>query len=328
MTYTHAYDRETEALLEDGRVLLLMAGHYMVDHTEINTTANDNYLTLLPDTSTVSTKTILTFLTEKQLSLSDGFSWLSDTDAVTFADWVPPADESRNRVVRQTIHDKPYLCYSFGVYVASPFSSSSLGSDTGKTYYLLRDISSLEERHETLTFLTVLVSFVASVLFAVVSWFVMKKHVTVVYPVGEELPSPDESVYTPPSSRHPSRRAPSQDLGALCRALVDRLASEAEENGLTISGSAMPQCLVSCDAKGLALLVERLLRLGFRTPSEEGRLSLLVRKQAETVILTVHTAGIALAENALADCRQLALSLDGVLTAEGGTVTVTWEPQT
>jgi len=319
MTYQNAYDREVQSLMEDGQALILMAGDYLA-FPEYNNISNE--------TQTA----VLSFLAAKGLAFTDGVSWGSQL-TLEGQDWTPPVYDSGSQVTRQTVNGQTYLCYSFRISFQltgkNIYGSLSSLHQSPSTYYLLRNIHSLEKQHQMTTLVTALASLVLSVLYAVVSWFVIGKN-TVTVCATEAIPSDNaaEAAYTPPSPRRQAHNAPQNDLGLLCRQLLERFADEADQRGVELRGSAQVKCLVKCDTKGLHLLTERLIRLGLDALTKDGRLSVLVTKRDEAVTLTLTAEAATLSETALADCRQTALSLGGELTAEGDTVAVTWELRT
>ena len=328
MTYKNAYDREVQSLMEDGQALILMTGGYLAS----------------PENGSISddtTSAVLSFLSAENLGFSDGVNW-EGAISLEGQDWTPPVYDSGSQVTRQTVNGQTYLCYSFRVTIQLTQSDRiSAGTSydgyiddyitvypVATTYYLLRNIHSLEKQHQILTLVTAIVSLVLSVFYAVVSWFLLRKHSLAVCE-AEITPSVrDETVaYTPPSPRRQAHNAPQNDLGLLCRQLLERFADEADQRGIELRGSAQVKCLVKCDTKGLNLLTERLIRLCLASLTEGSRLTLLVTKAEEAVTLKLTTDADSLPENALADCRQLSLDLGGELTAEGGTVSVSWEPK-
>lgn len=316
MTYKNAYDREVQALMEDGQALILMTGGYLAS----------------PENGSISddtTSAVLSFLSAENLGFSDGVNW-EGAISLEGQDWTPPVYDSGSQVTRQTVNGQTYLCYAFRVSLQLTGSSTLdiWPKPRHTTYYLLRNIYSLEKQHQILTLVTAIASLVLSVLYAVVSWFLLRKHSLAICE-AEITPSVrDETVaYTPPSPRRHAHNAPQNDLGLLCRQLLERFADEADQRGIELRGSAQVKCLVKCDTKGLNLLTERLIRLCLASLTEGGRLTLLVTKAEEAVTLKLTTDADSLPENALADCRELSFDLGGELTAEGGTVAVTWEPK-
>lgn len=318
MTYKNAYDREVQSLMEDGQALILMTGEYLA-FPEYNSMSNE--------TQTA----VLSFLAAKSLVLTNGTEWMSQL-TLEGQDWTPPVYDSGSQVTQQTVNGQTYLCYAFRISLQltkyTYGSSSLLAPQAVVTHYLLRNIHSLEKQHQTLTLVTAIASLVLSVLYAVVSWFLLRKHSLAICE-AEITPSVrDEAVaYTPPSPRRQAHNAPQNDLGLLCRHMLERFADEADQRGIELRGSAQVKCLVKCDTKGLNLLTERLIRLCLASLTEGGRLTLLVTKAEEAVTLKLTADADSLPENALADCRQLSLDLGGELTAEGGTVSVSWEPK-
>jgi hypothetical protein len=320
MTYKNAYDREVQALMEDGQALILMTGGYLAS-PENGSISND------------TTSAVLSFLAAKTLALTNGTSWGSQL-TLEGQDWTPPVYDSGSQVTRQTVNGQTYLCYSFRVSLQLTgeiiYGSLSFLPQSSSTYYLLRNIHSLEKQHQTTTLVTALASLVLSVLYAVVSWVALRKHSLAVCEAAVVPSENDETVAAPlpPIPRRQAHNAPQNDLGLLCRHILERFADEADERGVELRGSAQMKCFVKCDTKGLNLLTERLLRLYLTTLAEGDCLTLLVTKNGEAVALKLTADTATLPENALADCRQTALALGGELTAEGGTVAVTWEPRT
>ncbi len=323
MTYKNAYDREVQSLMEDGQALILMTGGYLAS----------------PGSGSISvdtTSAVLSFLTAKNLGLTNGTDWEGNL-SLEGQEWTPPVYDSGSQVTRQTVNGNTYLCYAFRVSLqltqSDRISAGTAYDDyfvypVATTYYLLRDIHSLEKQHQILTLVTAITSLVLSVLYAVVSWVALRRYARTVCEVEVAPSVSDEAVaYTPPSPRRQAHNAPQNDLGLLCRQLLERFADEADERGVELRGSAQVKCLVKCDTKGLNLLTERLIRLCLASLTEGGRLTLLVTKAEEAVTLKLTADAASLPENALADCRQLSFDLGGELTAEGGTVSVTWEPK-
>jgi len=329
MTYKNAYDREVQSLMEDGQALILMTGGYL---------ASSESGSISVDT----TSAVLSFLTAKNLGFSDGVNW-EGAISLEGQDWTPPVYDSGSQVTRQTVNGNTYLCYAFRVSLQLTQSdriSAGAAYDgyiddyitvypVATTYYLLRNIHSLEKQHQTMTLVTALASLVLSVLYAVVSWVALRRYARTVCEVEVAPSENDETVAAPlsPVPRRQAHNAPQNDLGLLCRQLLERFADEADERGIELRGSAQVKCLVKCDTKGLNLLTERLIRLCLASLTEGGRLTLLVTKAEEAVTLKLTADAASLPENALADCRQLSFDLGGELTAEGGTVSVTWEPK-
>lgn len=318
MTYKNAYDREVQALMEDGQALILMTGDYLA------------YPSGSGSISSTTASAVLSFLNAKNLGFSDGVNW--EGVSLEGKNWTPPVYDSGNQVTRQTVDGQTYLCYAFRISLQltnyTYGSSSLLPPQAIVTHYLLRNIHGLEKQHQTLTLVTAVTSLALSVLYAVVSWVALRRYVRMVCEVEVAPSVSDEAVaYTPPSPRRQAHNAPQNDLGLLCRQLLERFADEADQRGIELRGSAQVKCLVKCDTKGLNLLTERLIRLCLASLTEGSRLTLLVTKSGEAVTLKLTTDADSLPENALADCRQLSLDLGGELTAEGGTVAVTWEPK-
>lgn len=320
MTYREAYDREVQLLTEDGHTLILMTDGFLTNPHSMGTSYSTH-------------AAAYSFLAAKRLAFTNGTEWGSQL-TLEGQSWTPPPYESTDTVTRQSVNGETYLCYTFRVLIQltetdtfPPPTALTLVTGTVPTYYLLRNIQALEEQHNTLTGITCLASLVVTVTYAVVSWLLLRRYPVTLCPAEAVASDDTDGNPTDPVPCSQAHSIPQNDLGLLCRQRLEHWAEEAEERGVLPGGSAQTGCFVRCDTDGLILLVDGLLRLGVTSLSEGDHLRVLVTKRDASVTLTVTAEGAILDGESLAASRQAALSLGGELTAEGGTVTVTWEPR-
>lgn len=312
VTYQTAFDREATLLQEDGMaVFLILGGEYLAspyDHP-----------------GDVTQEALLSLLSAKSLVFTDGERWITKLPREE-SDWTPPVFEGTNTVTRQVIDGEPYLCYAFraSVRFTSPAVSGAVDETQSKPYYLLKSIAAQEKQYRLLTAATALASLLLSLLYAAVSWRMLRR----LSVSAEEKDLEDAAPHTAdePSPARQASPAPSVDLGLLCRDVMERFAEEAEERGILLTGSARPSCLVAGDAEGLTRLTEELIRLCFSMLDGGRRLSLLVTRRDEGIVLTLTAEAPSLPEDALADSRLLAHSLGGEFVVKDSTVSVTWPP--
>ncbi len=321
-----AYEQEIARLREDINTVIAFSDAWVFSSPPTVVISSPDSSTLLyaqPLAERIGT-TLLSFLSTRSLTLTDGAEWAGAMDLQN-AGWEPPALNPDKPITKEIIDGQAYLCGCFSVTIK--LTAYSWYTPYSTTYYLLRSMEDTTAPHRTLAWICLLTALLLSVLYAVASWLLLRRTsflsspsptVSLAAPIKEvtETPAPPLASVT---------RTSPYDLGLLCREAIERREQEAEACGITLSGAAQPLCLISCEAEGPAALIEALLTMGITALPTGGSLRLLVTKTNASVTLTVVTSASSLPEGPLAECRSMALSSAGVMAITQGTVSVTWE---